>query len=151
MAKMWPAGLTVLAMHPDSATICSGSEDMSAKLVNVQTGRILGSLNGTSSIACLLFPDSPCIQADHAVLCSGHTDSIEAIVFSTQLPLVATSSVDGDIRIWDSSTMATRSICHHAEAVVRLICHPSQPLLFSACLDGAVRCWDLRTGETTLL
>jgi len=42
--------LTVLDIRLDSMTVCSGSEDNTARLVNLQSGRILGCLTGRCSI-----------------------------------------------------------------------------------------------------
>ena len=66
---------------------------------------------------------------------AGHTDSIEAISFVSQLPLIATCSVDGDLRIWETSTFAPRATCHHHEAS---ICHTLRLLhgSFSVCIPN---------------
>ena len=40
------AGLTSIAVHAESAVVVTGSEDCSGRLVNIQTGKVLGALNG---------------------------------------------------------------------------------------------------------
>lgn len=115
------AGLTSLDISADSTVAITGSEDMTAKISNVYTGKVLGTF-------------------------VGHTDSVEAVALSSVLPVAATASIDGKLLIWDNATLSVRGTCEHPEAVVALQCHPSQPLIFTGCLDGAVRCWDLRTG-----
>lgn len=116
------AGLTVLDIRSDSMTACSGSEDSTGRLVNLQSGRILG---------CL----------------TGHTESVEAVAFLGDSTLVATCSLDNTLKIWDISTFALRTTCNHEEAVVGMVCHPLQPIVYTSCLDGCVRSWDVRTGE----
>lgn len=48
------AGLTSLDIKHDSLTVCTGSEDFTAQLVNLQTGRVLGSLAGRPSSKCII-------------------------------------------------------------------------------------------------
>lgn len=115
------AGLTSVAISADSTVAITGSEDMTAKISNIHTGKVLGTF-------------------------VGHTDSVEAVALSCVLPVAATASIDGKLLIWDNATLSVRGTCEHPEAVVALQCHPSQPLIYTGCLDGAVRCWDLRTG-----
>ncbi|CAL8460523.1 g52 [Coccomyxa elongata] len=119
-----PTGLTALDVHADSSIVLTGAEDGSACLTNIQTGRLLGRL-------------------------AGHTDSIEAVRMSSSMPYSATGSVDGNLIIWDNTSLSVRSTCMHPEAVVMLVLHPSQPLVYTACLDGVARCWDARTGTCT--
>ena len=54
------AGLTALDIRNDSQTVCTGSEDATARLVNLQTGRVLGALAGklASPAHCLFLPYS---------------------------------------------------------------------------------------------
>eukprot|EP00891_Asterochloris_glomerata_P000841 jgi/Astpho2/841/e_gw1.00016.344.1_t len=115
------AGLTCLAISADSSIAITGSEDHTARISNIQSGRILGTL-------------------------TGHQDSVEAVALSSVLPLSATGSIDGKLMIWDNASLSVRGTCPHPEAVVDVRCHPTKALVFTACLDGAVRCWDLRTG-----
>lgn len=43
------AGLTVLAIHSNDKLACTGSEDHTACLVNLQTGRVTGTFKGSIS------------------------------------------------------------------------------------------------------
>lgn len=178
------AGLTALDVHADSTTVLTGSEDGCACLSNIQSGRLLGRLTGTLRHATIELP--PCLlwqlesepitcSLTSASLRTGHNDSIEAVQISSTMPYSATGSVDGNLIIWDNTTLSVRSTCTHPEvtlickifvllaecqrrtqayvknfpnvqAVVKLVLHPSKPLVFTACLDGVARCWDARTG-----
>ncbi|GAB4816441.1 hypothetical protein N2152v2_003487 [Parachlorella kessleri] len=118
------AGVTCLDLHSDSTAAISGSEDGTAKVVNVHTGKVISTLNGHEE-----------------------GSSVEAVAFSRHLPLAVSAGLDGKLIVWDVATASARATCQHPEGVTRLALHPSQPLVFTGCLDGAVRCWDLRTGE----
>lgn len=50
MGSLHHAGITALAMSPDSVTALTGAEDGSACLTNVQSGRLLGTLSGMDSL-----------------------------------------------------------------------------------------------------
>lgn len=45
----------------------------------------------------------------------GHTDSVEAVAFSSIQPVAATASMDGRLLVWDNSTLGIRSTCQHGE------------------------------------
>jgi len=125
-AHFHAAGLTSLALHPESALAATGSEDGTAKIVALESGRITSSLVGHDEGA-----------------------SIEAVVFVTGLQLVATAGMDGKMIIWDTASAVTRATCQHPEGVTTMVCHPTQPVIVTGCMDGAVRCWDARTGTCT--
>eukprot|EP00887_Chlorella_sp_A99_P001893 scaffold18.g1893.t1 len=118
------AGLTSLDLHPDSTAAISGSEDGTAKVVNLHSGRVVATLAG------------------HA-----EDSSVEGVAFSRHLPAVAMSGgLDGALIAWDVATAQPRATCQHPEGVTRLVEHPTQPLVVTGCMDGGVRCWDERTG-----
>jgi ribosome assembly protein SQT1 len=86
------AGLTALALHPDSALALSGAEDGSVKTVALEGGRVLAALQG-----------------------HGEEQSVEAAAFLPTLPLAATASLDGKLIIWDVATSTARAVCEHPE------------------------------------
>lgn len=47
--------------------------------------------------------------------CAGHTDSVEAVVFSNALPLLVTGAIDGRVLIWDVANLTLRGACNHPE------------------------------------
>ena len=51
----------------------------------------------------------------HCDLSAGHTESVEAVQFCSQLPIVATGGVDGRLGLWNAATMASRNVCSHPE------------------------------------
>lgn len=84
------AGLTCLAVHPESAVVVTGAEEGSAKLVALETGRIVGSLVGHEE-----------------------EGSVEAVAFVPGLNVVATCGMDGKLIVWDVATATARTTCEH--------------------------------------
>lgn len=113
-------GWNVIALDP-SGNICTvGSPDGVAKVINLVTGALLGSLES-------------------------QTDSIEAVVYSSTLPLMATASIDGSIAVYEVPSLKLRSMLRHDDAVVALHFEPGTPFLYSCSTDKTVRKWDVRT------
>lgn len=81
------SNIITICSHPEAPIIVTGSEDACAKVVHVETGKIV------------------------AVL-SGHTESVECVRFSNpsagSMLLLATGSMDGQIQIWDGKTFEIR-------------------------------------------
>ncbi|KAJ1551486.1 hypothetical protein HK096_010207 [Nowakowskiella sp. JEL0078] len=114
--------ITSLAINSESSLLVVGSSEGQSRLVHIGNGKILASFDN-------------------------HTESIESVGFSKTLPLVATSSVDGTICIWDLATLRLRHTLRHDDAVTKILWHSTMPYLFSTSLDKKVRLWDARTGE----
>jgi len=68
-----------------------------------------------------------------------------------RFPLVATSSVDGKICLWDVQTQRLRHTLAHDDAVVKVLWHLTEPFLYSCSMDKTVRVWDARTGACVKL
>ncbi|KAG2446035.1 hypothetical protein HXX76_000637 [Chlamydomonas incerta] len=115
------SGINCVGLHKDGhGAAITGDEDGIVCISNIATGRVAGRL-------------------------TGHEDSVEAVGLSAQLPLAASASLDGTLRIWDCGTLSQRGNCEHPTSITRMCWHPTEPFVFTACLDGASRCWDLRT------
>lgn len=81
--------VTCIQTHPtNNSIVMTGSADTTAKILNIQTGKVLGTL-------------------------TGHTDSIETVGFCENLPLVATGSLDKNLNIWDANSTQLRGSCTH--------------------------------------
>lgn len=121
---------TVVCMdcHHDNSMILTGSTDITAKLINASTGKVL------STFKCDRIKEGE--------------NSVEACGFCKQQTLAATGTLQGTLSIWDMPTQIARSTCQHEAGVVRLKWDPSAPLVYTACLDGVVRLWDGRTGQS---
>ena len=53
---------------------------------------------------------------------AGHSESVEAVQFCHQLPVLATGGVEGTLGLWDAATMAPRNTCSHPEVRSQLVC-----------------------------
>lgn len=86
------AGLTCLDVHPDSTAALTGSEDGTAKVVSLQTGKVASTL-------------------------AGHSEgtSVEAVAFSRHLPLALSAGLDGKMLVWDVTTGTARGTCDHPD------------------------------------
>jgi len=127
-------GIVAICAHPDPDVpiVVSGSEDGSAKVVQIETGKVLHSL-------------------------TGHEESVEAVGYSNPLPngplLLATGSMDGKVIVWDGKTYDRRYIIKdqvEQGGVVRLKWLPQSPYgcwLCTCATDGAVRLFNALSGE----
>ena len=119
-------GLTGLRCHPrDPAVVATAGEDKVACVVNLTSMRVVARLEGA------------------------HADAVEAAGLCGVAPLVATCSMDGEVRVWDLGAGGGKlraALPHGGHGVVTFAWIPGQPLLLSAAVDGCLRLWDARTG-----
>lgn len=80
--------VTALAISADSQLVMTGGEDGRAMLVQAETGRCVGVL-------------------------AGHSESVESVSFCDVLPVVATASMDGFVRVWEMNSLLVRASCRH--------------------------------------
>ncbi|KAJ3338143.1 hypothetical protein HDU93_009943 [Gonapodya sp. JEL0774] len=81
--------ITCVDVKTDGTVAGTGSEDGTAKLLHLGNGKILGSFEG-------------------------NTDSVEAVGFSPTLPIFATGSLDGSLKLWDVQTLRLRQTMSHS-------------------------------------
>jgi WD40 repeat protein len=100
------------------STVLTGSEDGSAKLINIASGYELLQItcenahtHTHSSPSSLLLTNCRKILAT----LGGHADAVESVGFCavSNLPFVSTCSLDHTAKIWDITTLQLRSTLQH--------------------------------------
>ncbi|MBN2359541.1 MAG: protein kinase [Deltaproteobacteria bacterium] len=77
----------------------------------------------------------------------GHADQVFAVAFSPNGLQIASGSWDGEVRIWDLDSGASRALGSHGGAVYRLLYSADGSRLFSASADRTVRIWGIPSGQ----
>lgn len=107
---------------PDGNLVVTASDDLTARILNVQTGELAGRQ----------------LQHDGAVRTAS---------FSFDNRHVVTASQDGQARIWDTSTGEIRFFLKHSQPVNHASFSKDGRRVVSASDDGTGRIWDAETGK----
>jgi len=78
----------------------------------------------------------------------GHRDRVTSVAFSRHGGLLATASLDHDVRLWNVATAKQLRLFQHNTAVHDAQFSPDERWLVSAANKAAL--WDLRSGEPVL-
>jgi WD40 repeat protein len=77
----------------------------------------------------------------------GHTDDVNAVVFSRDGQLVASASYDSTVRVWETATGRCRhELTGHTGIVRAVVFSRDGQLVASASYDSTVRVWETATG-----
>jgi len=80
-----------------------------------------------------------------STLLRGHSDIVLCLSALPNRDIIATSSKDSNIRLWNTATGQTLAVLTgHVEAVTALCCCPSSNVLYSGSTDLTLKAWDLR-------
>ncbi|KAH8807278.1 putative wd40 protein [Xylogone sp. PMI_703] len=77
----------------------------------------------------------------------GHSGPINSVAISLNGQLLASSSTDGTIKLWDLTTGELHQTLNVYSNVLSVTFSPDIQLLASGSIDGIIRLWDLTTGE----
>jgi WD40 repeat protein len=81
---------------------------------------------------------------------AGHMGKVTSLDWSPTEPLIATTSEDYTVRVWDVSPR-TRVLTGPTDVVFAVAWSPSGDRLVATGLDGTARIWDAATGEELLV
>ena len=83
---------------------------------------------------------------------AGHSDGVQAIVFTPDGKSFVSGSNDGTMKFWDSATRSLQRTLIHGEPVFHQAFSPDGKQLASAGVNGDIKLWDVATGkETTVI
>ncbi|WP_309897162.1 serine/threonine-protein kinase [Archangium sp.] len=77
----------------------------------------------------------------------GHSQVINALVFSRDGRWVVSTSDDYTLRLWDVERHTSRVLSGHTDEAWGVALGPDDRSVFSSGKDGTIRRWDLHTGE----
>lgn len=164
--------ITCLEFHPKEQILISGSKDTNIKLFDFSktsakkafksytdaepvtsisvhpTGDYL--LAGTMGAAVRVIDLATCCCFVSPRLHEHHTKAITSVKYSSDARMFASSSVDGDIKVWDGVSgrcVQTFSRCHDGHTVNSVCFSRNGKYLLSGAMDSVVRLWELSTGR----
>jgi WD40 repeat protein len=156
------------AFSSDGATtrlLATASEDGTAKIWDMQTGKVLQTLKGHGDVVwdVAFSPDGKLLATAGAdetarvwdvatgemrVTFTGHTDRVLCLAFSPDGRRIASGGDDRMVRVWDVATgQEVRRPGEHLGFVNRIVFSPDGTLLASAGEDRTVIVWDATSGR----
>jgi len=110
-------------ISPDGRTMLTGSDDRTARLWDIATGRELRQF-------------------------LGHTGSVHSVAFSPDGRAVLTGGNDNTARLWDVATgRELRQFLGHTEAVYSVAFSPDGRTVLTGSVDKTARLWDVATAR----
>ena len=74
---------------------------------------------------------------------TGHSKNINYIKFNNLGTLIASSSSDNTVRLWNIQKFTSKTLTGHTKSVNAAVFNPDQTLLISASQDKTIRIWDI--------
>ncbi|RLN60122.1 hypothetical protein BBP00_00006159 [Phytophthora kernoviae] len=121
--------ITFISCHPTHPLTISGSQDGTARLLQVQTKRVLATLSHDAD---------PILAGTVNETATTTENSVECV-------MVIVSSVYHFDKLLGH--VQCRHICRHPAGVIKLLWHPTQPIVYSCTVEGLIYVWDARTGQ----
>jgi WD40 repeat protein len=140
-----------LAFSPNGRQLASASFDWTVKIWDVTPSQEFRSLfawgspspvlNSLVSIQTALAPSVRTLR-DHAGL-------VTAVAFSPNGERLASGSMDGTVKIWNTQTWEVERALHHPTGgILSVAFSPDSRRLATSHTDSTVKVWDLATGES---
>ncbi|XP_074871202.1 F-box/WD repeat-containing protein 2 isoform X2 [Carettochelys insculpta] len=124
----------VYALYYKDGLLCTGSDDLSAKLWDVSTGQCIYGIQ-THTCATVTFDEQKLITGsfDNTVACwewssgaktqhfRGHTGAVFSVDYSDELDVLVSGSADFTVKVWALSTgMCLNTLTGHTEWVTKI-------------------------------
>ncbi|WP_372370872.1 protein kinase [Candidatus Uabimicrobium sp. HlEnr_7] len=146
-----------ISFSPDSKMIASASEDRSVKVWDVASGKILETLTEKDLITInVIFSHDGkklAYSASQNVFIwdlekrekkelQGHRGFITDLAFSPDNKILASSSYDKTIRLWNTdSGLLEDELIGHTQTAANIAFHPKKPVIISIAQDKTIRHW----------
>jgi WD40 repeat protein len=156
---------TLLAFSPNRQIIASGSGNKTIKLLDVNGGQLLRTIEGHSDwvFSVAFSPNGQIIASgseDKTIklwdvntgqlfrTLEGHSDGVASVVFSPNGQIIASGSGDKTIKLWDVNTgQLLRTLEGHSDGVVSVAFSPNGQIIASGSGDKTIKLWDVNTGQ----
>jgi len=154
-----------IAVSPAGKLLVSGGEDKTVQFWDIQTGKLLATLEGHSGPvkSLAISPDGKLLVSggeDHTVrlwdiqtrkqlaTLEGHSDTVKSVAISPDGKLLASGGEDKTVRLWDIQTRRQLAkLGEHLATVSSVVFSPDGKQLASGGEGIAVQLWDVNTGE----
>lgn len=152
---------------PDGKKIVTACKDGTAKMWDVETGKLLVEFTGhTGSVLSANFsPDGKRIvtaaqdktariwNADDGKLIrvlEGHKEIVWYATYSPDGTQIATTSLDKTCILWNASTGEKLDVLHHQDMVMNVNFSPDGKMIITSCLDYTAVIWKVSIGEVVM-
>jgi WD40 repeat protein len=143
MYKQHMSSLTALGLHPSSALVAVGESTGYVAIWDLRVGKYICDFNTDFKHLESKYYDKD-MTFDEKKITSRHRSKVTNINFNTSGTLLASSSEDCSVSIWDlRKQQLVKTLAGHKERVVNAQFHPkSDRFVISASADGELRIWD---------
>ncbi|XP_070811835.1 F-box/WD repeat-containing protein 2 isoform X2 [Pituophis catenifer annectens] len=130
----------VYALYYKDGLLCTGSDDLSAKLWDVSTGQCVYGIQ-THTCAAVKFDEQKLVTGsfDNTVACwewssgaktqhfRGHTGAVFSVDYNDELDILVSGSADFTVKVWALSTsVCLNTLTGHTEWVTKVVLQESQ-------------------------
>jgi hypothetical protein len=154
-----------VALSPDGRRVLTGSDDKTAKLWEVETGKELRSFNGHADgvMSVAFSPDGRRVltgsndktaklweveTGKELRSFTGHSYSVGSVAFSPDGRRVLTGSNDKTAKLWEVETgKELRSFTGHSQSVSSVTFSPDGRRVLTGSDDSTAKLWDTETGK----